>query len=800
MINLSRIPAQRLRKALRRCLKAALIALPLLGLPCAGADLPMPNPLSGEQWADGKDLGLEDWFAPMLPLPDGRVLIFSRDSDDVKLVGLWPSPPAHNTVDMLKNMPIPFGHSENSSEMATARYASVASSAGVWLVGATVELIRPDQPRLTGQLLWPRNNPKAVALDDGSIAVFGSEGWNVKVARSAPERRSVERVSVSADGHLRSEFLPPLPPPCAKQPCDADANTGIWNFAVLHLGGGRIMLTSGYGNPSVYLYEPSRRTWRTVGQLAQARSNFTLTLLPDGRVLATGGNEDYTVGGMTTELWDPKTEQWNPGPLLPVPMREHSAVLWQGKTVVLAGGRFAGVLAWDIGAPSWRVVGQHAVSRARGGVVLLPNDRLAIVGGWHARIYDEGWGRRTPGYSVVDLALGAVRTGLPIGLMQLKKGAFAVHNSRLFAAGGLLTSTFEGSVQDEATALVEVMQGPKHEVKTLPPLPIGTKEAQAAWIDDRRVLTLARGSGDQAPTWFGIIDTENGAQTQLNLPATVAPASWNDNLKLIGISNGQAWLLKNGGQLYGFDLATSAVVEAPRPPSSLIGSSRLLADGRIVATAGAQNYHVFDPLSQRWISSAASLAVGGPTAILRDGRVAKLGELTEEFPNPENRPSPIVRKTAVLEVSNVSASNWRRLALPPPLQGRASIDLCRVLAVMSPGELLAGAVFVGASDGNGQLDWWWTDTDVGNPTWQRVGSAQPPATFLPSVVRLNWGGRRIVLIGGDNGIAAFDERNPLNAIEVGILIQSPTAPVSLEKQNPDAGHERLVPFPSTPVQ
>lgn len=757
MINLSRIPVQRLRETLRRCLKAALIVLPLLGLPCAGAGLPMPDPLAGEQWADGKDLGLEDQFAPMLPLPDGRVLIFSRHSNDSKLVGLWPSPPARHTVDMLKNMPIPIGHSEGYSEKYPARYASVASSAGVWLVGATVELIRPGQPRLTGQLLWPRNIPKAVALDDGSIVVFGSEGWNVKLARSAPERRSVERVSVGADGRLLSEFLPPLPPPCAKQPCNADADTGIWNFAVLHLGGGRLMLTGGYGDPSVYLYEPTHRAWRTVGRLAQARSNFTLTLLPDGRVLAAGGNQDYTVGGMTTELWDPKTEQWNPGPLLPVPMREHSAVLWQGKTVVLAGGRFAGVLAWDIGAPSWRVVAQHAMSRARSGVVLLPNDRLAIVGGWHARIYDEGWGRRTPGYSVVDLARGAVRTGLPIGLMQLKKGAFAVHGSRLFAAGGLLTSTFEGSVQEEATALVEVMRGPNREVKTLPPLPIGAKEAQAAWIDDRRVLMLARGPGDLAPTWFGIIDMENGAQTQLNLPATVAPASWSDKLKLIGVSNGQAWLLKNGGQLHDLDLATSAVVEAPRPPSSLIDSSRLLADGRIVVTGGAQSYHVFDPLNRRWTSSSGSLAVGGSAAILRDGRVAKLGELTEQFPNPENRRSPIVRKTLVLEVSNVSASNWRRLPLPPPLQGRESINLCRVLAVMGSGELLAGAVFVGASDGNGQLDWWWTDTDVASPTWQRLGSAQPPATFLPGAVRLNWGGRRIVLIGGDNGIAAFDE-------------------------------------------
>lgn len=728
MMNLSRILADRRGESLRRCLKGALIALLLLGSPChAEAEFPLPEPLPGEQWGDGKDIGLEDQFAPMLPLPDSSVLIFSRYSNDSKLVRLWPSSPARQTVEMLKNMPIPFGHHEGYSETYPARYASVASSAGVWLVGATVELIRPDQPRLTGQLLWPRNNPKAVALDDGSIAVFGSEGWNVEVARSAPERRSVERVSIGADGSLVSEFLPPLPPPCAKPPCDAD--TGIWDFAVLHLGGGRIMLAGGGSrNTSVYLYEPTSRTWRTVGQFAQGRSKFTLTLLPDDRVLAAGGDEDYTVGGMTTELWDPKTEQWSTGPLLPVPMREHTAVLWQGNKVLLAGGRFAGVLAWDIGAPSWRVVAKHAVSRARGGVVLLPNAQAAIVGGWHARIYGEGWGRRTPGYSVVDLAPGAVRTGLPIGLMQMKKGALAVRGSRVFTAGGLLTSTFDGSVKDEATALVEVMHGPKREIMTLPALQIGAKEAQAVWIDDRRVLVLASGPGDRAPTWFGVIDTQTGAQTRLNLPVTVAPRNWRDNLKLIGVSNGQAWLLKNGNLLHRFDLATSAVAEASSLPSSGVDFT--------------------------------SSMVGFLGSIrLNNGRVANLRVLTEQFKNPENRRSPIVRKTPVLEVSNVSALNWRRLPLPPSLHGREDIGGCRILAVVGADDLLTGAVFLGAPDVNGQLDWWWIDTDADSRAWQRLGAAQSPATFPPREVRLNWGGRSIVLIGGDNGIAAFDERD-----------------------------------------
>jgi hypothetical protein len=37
------------------------------------------------------------------------------------------------------------------------------------------------------------------------------------------------------------------------------------------------------------LYDPAAGIWSATGSLSQARSRHTVTLLPDGRVLATGG-------------------------------------------------------------------------------------------------------------------------------------------------------------------------------------------------------------------------------------------------------------------------------------------------------------------------------------------------------------------------------------------------------------------------------------------------------------------------------------------------------------------------------
>jgi hypothetical protein len=55
--------------------------------------------------------------------------------------------------------------------------------------------------------------------------------------------------------------------------------------------------------------------WRTVAPMAVGRRQHTLTLLPDGRVLATGGSSatgfDNPVGAdYAAELWDPATEKW----------------------------------------------------------------------------------------------------------------------------------------------------------------------------------------------------------------------------------------------------------------------------------------------------------------------------------------------------------------------------------------------------------------------------------------------------------------------------------------------------------
>src|SRR5207249_167402 len=85
--------------------------------------------------------------------------------------------------------------------------------------------------------------------------------------------------------------------------------------------------------------------WRQVAPMAFPRSYHTLTLLPDGTVLATGGERSAS-GGNTglavyeAELWNPATETWTTLARMQRPRMYHStAILLPDARVLLSGGQ-----------------------------------------------------------------------------------------------------------------------------------------------------------------------------------------------------------------------------------------------------------------------------------------------------------------------------------------------------------------------------------------------------------------------------------------------------------------------------
>ena len=88
-------------------------------------------------------------------------------------------------------------------------------------------------------------------------------------------------------------------------------------------------------------YDPDTGAWTPTEDMSKASVGHALTLLPDGRVLATGGvhpTNRHFGAYSTTEIFDPDSNSWSPGPELSEPRIHHSATLLPDGRVLLVGG------------------------------------------------------------------------------------------------------------------------------------------------------------------------------------------------------------------------------------------------------------------------------------------------------------------------------------------------------------------------------------------------------------------------------------------------------------------------------
>jgi hypothetical protein len=123
---------------------------------------------------------------------------------------------------------------------------------------------------------------------------------------------------------------------------------------------GKVMIAGGDGSLSnapatntaeVIDLTASNPQWTNTSSLAFARRQFNLTLLPDGKVLATGGSKGFGFDNASfpvfqTEMWDPATGKWTTMASISVYRGYHStALLLPDGRVVSAGGEQTGASA-----------------------------------------------------------------------------------------------------------------------------------------------------------------------------------------------------------------------------------------------------------------------------------------------------------------------------------------------------------------------------------------------------------------------------------------------------------------------
>ena len=400
------------------------------------------NPASGT-WSAAAPLAQGRYSHTATPLPDGRVLV----------VGGW-----NSTLSSALGSAELYDPATNTwtstGSLATARYLHTATllkdgkvlvAGGYGSTFTTAELYDPATGtwRAVGPLAQGRYSHTATLLEDGRVLVAGGTlngtylvscelftpgtgTWSAtgSLAQTRAEHAAVRlpdgRVVVVSGtyGAVETEQYNPT--------------TGTWSSAgtlatgpgthraALLLDTGHVLVTGGaYGGSTLSsseLYGPVEPGWEFTGPLSFARSDFTLTSLPDGRAVAMGGSTGmYTVTAHdTVQAYAPSTGTWSWLAPLPQGRYGHSATVLADGRVLVAGGHSGNstvTTAW-LYAPAtdtWTPTGSLNQARYLHSATLLEDGRVLLAGGGgvsSAELYDPATGT----FSLTG-ALGTSRFG-----------------------------------------------------------------------------------------------------------------------------------------------------------------------------------------------------------------------------------------------------------------------------------------------------------------------------------------------------------------------------------------------------
>lgn len=114
------------------------------------------------------------------------------------------------------------------------------------------------------------------------------------------------------------------------------------SIPVLLKDGKVLLVGNSYDGNNAEIFDPKTNSFLPTGQMKYSRSQFTATLLDDGRVLVVGGvNNKNSLGIAQVEIFDPKTNSFTVTDSLKVPRYNHSAILLSNGKILVVGGNYA---------------------------------------------------------------------------------------------------------------------------------------------------------------------------------------------------------------------------------------------------------------------------------------------------------------------------------------------------------------------------------------------------------------------------------------------------------------------------